>query len=135
MQYFYAIYNTYSLNKFMSITNDNIMNNDRTHSVQWIRNRPNVLLLRIQCITIYLYLTCISCIFCRWRQLFAYKMAIHSYDTEKPVTSKRYNVSKNRKKRLPDENIVFNLSSSWAFYDFPVRQSSRHKFCGHTNTY
>ena len=57
--------------------------------------------------------------------------SMHSYDAEKLVTSKPYNVSKNREKRLPDEKIVFNLSPSRAFYDLPVRQSSRPKICGH----
>ena len=57
--------------------------------------------------------------------------SMHSYDAEKLVTSKPYNVSKNREKRLLDEKIVFNLSPSRAFYDFPVRQSSRPKICGH----
>ena len=43
--------------------------------------------------------------------------SLHFYDAEKLVTSKPYNLSKNREKRLPDEKIVFNLSPSRAFYD------------------
>ena len=40
-----------------------------------------------------------------------------SNDAEKRISSKLYNVSKNRNQRLPDGNIVFNLVKSECLYD------------------